>query len=50
MFVDPDEKAYKVIKEIQNWIIRHRNKFSERKITYHGLRHRYAQEHYKEAL
>lgn len=50
VFVRPDEKAHQVIKHIQNWIGNHRKRFSDRKVTIHGLRHRYAQERYAEAL
>jgi integrase/recombinase XerD len=49
-FVMPDEQAHQVIKHIQSWIGNHRNKFTDRKVTIHGLRHRYAQERYAEAL
>lgn len=49
-FVRPSEKAHVVIKHIQNWIANHRRKFTDRKVTIHGLRHRYAQERYAEAL
>lgn len=36
--------------KVQNWIWRHRDKFSTRKISYHGLRHRYARTEYEKAL
>ncbi len=49
-FVYPSEKAHVVIKHIQNWIANQRKKFTDRKVTIHGLRHRYAQEQYAEAL
>lgn len=48
LFVGPDEKAHQVIKRVENWIYTSRDRFTEGdvKLTYHGLRHAYAQERY----
>jgi len=44
IFVPPGEKTHTVIKSIQKFIQRHREEITERKITFHGLRHSYARE------
>ncbi|MCY0892605.1 MAG: phage integrase N-terminal SAM-like domain-containing protein [Acidibacillus sp.] len=48
VFVQPTHKAHTVIKQVQNWINQYRGDFTqgERILTYHGLRHAYAQERY----
>ncbi len=45
-FVSPDQQTHKAMKSVQNWIYNHREKFADsedRLLTYHGLRHTYAQ-------
>lgn len=48
LFVSDGQKAHQVIKHIENWIYTHRSHFTQgdRTLTYHGLRHTYAQERY----
>ena len=46
-FVDVDQRTHSAMKSVQNWIYNHREKFSERLLTYHGLRHTYAQDEFK---
>lgn len=52
MFVQSDVKTHKVIKSIQHYIYQNRDKIissddnSNRKPTFHELRHSYAQEQY----
>lgn len=52
LFVEEFEKTHLKIKQVQNFIVRHRDKFQEadREVnrTFHGLRHSYAQERYTE--
>ena len=49
-FVPSDQQTHKAMKRIQNWIYNHREKFADRpdrKLTYHGLRHTYAQREFE---
>lgn len=52
LFLREHEKTHLAIKQVQNWIGRHRDKFEvpgrEAPATFHGLRHTFAQERYKE--
>lgn len=53
VFVNENEKTHEVIKQVQNFIYNHREQVQEHTnnradITFHGLRHTYAQERYKE--
>mgnify|MGYP001236394622 FL=1 len=54
VFVNKYEKTHEVIKQAQNFIYNHRNQVQENNggnranITFHGLRHTYAQERYAE--
>jgi integrase len=50
LFVEHGEKTHLVIKQTQNWIVRHRNKFSDSPITFHGLRHTFAREEYQKRI
>lgn len=52
VFVGPTEKTHQVIKHIENWIYKYRDHFHQGtvKLTYHGLRHAYAQERYERYL
>lgn len=57
LFVNEDEKTHLCIKSSQNFLNRNRDKFEERNsensethITYHGLRHNYANEKYNEYI
>lgn len=51
LFVAENEKTHLRIKQVQNFIVRHRDKFQQPQAeinkTFHGLRHAYAQEQYK---
>lgn len=63
LFVQEGEKTHLVIKQFQNFINRHREKFQDPEraariengenikmnVTFHGLRHAYAQDRYEEA-
>lgn len=50
LFVHAERKAHEVIETVQQFIIRHREKFAEKdrgtSLTFHGLRHTYAYEEY----
>lgn len=53
IFVNSNEKTHQVIKQVQNFITNNRNLIQEERIgsiniTFHGLRHTFAQERYKE--
>lgn len=54
LFVSRDKKTHLVIKQVQNFINRNRDTFQNShrtvNITFHGLRHTFAQERYKNAL
>lgn len=53
VFVKTNEETHKVINNLQNFIIRHQDKFVmnvEEKRSFHGLRHGYAQRRYNELL
>ncbi len=55
LFIGSDEKTHLVIKQTQNWIVRHRDKFTEKReslapATFHGLRHSYAKEEYEKRI
>lgn len=50
LFIEQGEKTHLVIKQTQNWIVRHREEFSDKKITFHGLRHSYAHEEYQRRI
>lgn len=49
LFVAPEQKTHQVIRQIENWIYRHRDEFKEAdvRLTFHGLRHAFAQERYQ---
>ena len=56
IFIEEDEKTHLVIKQVQNFINRNRDHFqsdlrgeTSPNITFHGLRHSYAQEEYQKA-
>ena len=46
LFVRPNDKTHLAMKRIQCFIAYHRKSFTERRITFHGLRHTYAHEQY----
>lgn len=50
LFIKPGEKTHLVIKQVQNFIVRHRDKVAasdrESNMAFHGLRHLYACEEY----
>ena len=48
LFVAPDEKTHLEIKKLQNFINYHRKYFTENNLTFHGLRHTFAQNKYAE--
>ena len=48
LFVAPDEKTHLAIKKLQNFINYHRKCFTGNNLTFHGLRHTYAQNKYAE--
>lgn len=53
VFVEKLGNTHKTIRSIESWIYRHRSEFAgtpERELTMHGLRHRYAQDHYAKFL
>ena len=54
LFIQPGEKTHLFIKQVQNFINRNREHFQDKgrtsNITFHGLRHAYAQEQYNKAI
>ena len=46
LFVRPSDKTHLAMKRLQCFIAYHRKSFTERRITFHGLRHTYAHEQY----
>lgn len=54
LFIKPGEKTHLVIKQLQNFIVRHRSKVAapdrETNMTFHGLRHLYACEEYRKRI
>lgn len=52
LFIEQGEKTHLVIKQTQNFIVRHREQFSDGRanITFHGLRHSYAHEEYQRRI
>ena len=49
VFIDKNEKTHKVINNLQVFIYNHNKEFSnsDRNLTFHGLRHAYAQNRYQ---
>jgi site-specific recombinase XerD len=50
LFVSPDDKTHLAMKRLQCFISYHRKAFTEKRITFHGLRHTYAHEKYDEYI
>ena len=50
LFVRPYDDTHLAMKRLQNFIINHRKEFTERKITFHGLRHTYAHGQYEKFI
>ena len=50
LFVRNDDKTHLAMKRLQCFIAYHRKEFTENQITFHGLRHTYAHEKYKEFI
>lgn len=50
LFVAPDDKTHLAMKRLQCFISYHRRAFTEKRITFHGLRHTYAHEKYDEYI
>ena len=54
LFVEQGEKTHLVIKQVQNFINRHREQYQadsrEHNLTFHGLRHSYAHEQYQNRI
>ena len=50
LFVTPDDKTHLAMKRLQCFISYHRKAFTEKRITFHGLRHTYAHEKYDEYI
>ncbi|WP_372997386.1 tyrosine-type recombinase/integrase [Lutispora sp.] len=54
LFILPSEKTHLVIKQIQNFIVRHRHKVAASgrvtNMTFHGLRHTFAAEEYSKRI
>ncbi|MBS7298556.1 MAG: tyrosine-type recombinase/integrase [Eubacteriales bacterium] len=46
LFVRPSDKTHLAMKRLQCFIAYHRKSFTDRRITFHGLRHTYAHEQY----
>lgn len=47
IFVDPGKQTHQAIRSIERFITNHRQEFTERRITLHGLRHVYAREEFE---
>ena len=50
IFVEPGQKTHQVIRSVQKFIRDHRQEFTEREITPHGLRHVYAGEEFERSV
>lgn len=50
LFVDSEDKTHLSMHRLQNFIAYHRKKFTENRITFHGLRHTYAHEQYEKFI
>ncbi len=50
LFVDSEDLTHLAMKRLQNFITYHRKKFTENRITFHGLRHTYAHEQYEKFI
>ncbi len=50
IFVAPGQKTHQVIRSIERFIRDHRQEFTRRKITPHGLRHTYAREEFERGI
>ena len=50
LFVNSDDKTHLAMKRLQCFISYHRKDFTEKKITFHGLRHTYAHEQYEKFI
>lgn len=50
LFVQPDYKTHLAMKRLQSFIAYHRKAFTQRQITFHGLRHTFAQEQYEKLI
>lgn len=45
-----DDKTHLAMKRLQCFIAYHRKKFTDERITFHGLRHTYAHERYEQFI
>lgn len=50
LFVKKDDKTHLAMKRLQCFIAYHRKKFTDERITFHGLRHTYAHERYEQFI
>lgn len=50
LFVRPSDKTHLAMKRLQCFIAYHRKRFTDRRITFHGLRHTYAHEQYDKLI
>ena len=50
IFVEPGQKTHQVIRSIEKFIRDHRQEFTDRAITPHGLRHSYAREEFERSV
>jgi site-specific recombinase XerC len=50
IFVEPGQKTHQVIRSIEKFIRDHRQEFTSRAITPHGLRHSYAREEFERSV
>ena len=50
LFVEPGDKTHLAMKRLQCFIAYHRKEFTDRRITFHGLRHTYAHEQYEKFI
>ena len=50
LFVRPNDKTHLAMKRLQCFIAYHRKSFTNRRITFHGLRHTYAHEQYEKFI
>lgn len=50
LFVEPYDKTHLAMKRLQCFIAYHRKEFTDKRLTFHGLRHTYAHEQYEKFI
>lgn len=50
LFVKPEDKTHLAMKRLQCFIAYHRKEFTDNRITFHGLRHKFSHEQYEKLI